>query len=137
VPRQVYLDSCIVIYLVQGPDPVRDAVLQALRPTDQPAPQAWFSALTRLECRTWPIRERALDLLAQFDDFFASRDLRRTRLTVAVFDLATELRAAYGIKTPDAIHLVAAIHWGCDEFWTNDRRIPKALETRIEIRALP
>ncbi len=137
MPRQVYLDSCIVIYFIQGADPVREAILQALRPPDEPEPLACISALTRLECRVWPLREGATELLEQFDEFFFSRDLRRARLTLPVFDLATELRAAHGVKTPDAIHLAAAINWGCDEFWTNDRRLPKALETRIKIRALP
>ncbi len=28
----VFLDSCIVIYLIQAPDPIRDAVRQALHP---------------------------------------------------------------------------------------------------------
>lgn len=69
--------------------------------------------------------------------FFASRDLRRARLTTEVFDLATELRAVYNVKTPDALHLAAAINWGCDEFWTNDQRIPKAIQSRIGIRILP
>ncbi len=136
MPR-VFLDSCIVIYLIQAPDPVRDAIRQALRPPGETAPQACVSALTRLECRVWPWREGATDLLAQFDDFFASRDLRRARLSAAVFDLATELRATHGVKTPDAIHLAAAMSWGCDEFWTNDHRIPKAIEARVKIRILP
>jgi len=136
VPR-VYLDSCIVIYLVQAPDPIRDAVRQALDPPGGPAPQVCISALTRLECRVWPLREDATELLAEFDRFFASRELRRARLTGAVFDLATELRARYGVKTPDALHLAAAITWDCDEFWTNDQRLPRAIEERIAVRVLP
>ena len=135
MPR-VYLDSCIVIYLIQAPDPIRSAVRQALRPQAGPAPQACISALTRLECRVWPLREGATEVLAEFDRFFASRDLRRARLTVEVFDLATELRAVYGVKTPDALHLAAAMTWGCDEFWTNDRRLTGTIEERIAVRTL-
>ncbi len=136
MPR-VFLDSCIVIYLIQAPDPIRDAVRNALHPPGQPAVQACISALTRLECRVWPLRQGATRLLAEFDAFFASRDLRRARLTAAVFDLATDLRATYNVKTPDALHLAAAINWGCDEFWTNDQRIPRAIGSRIAIRILP
>ncbi len=136
MPR-VFLDSCIVIYLIQAPDPIRDAVRQALHPPRKPAPQACISALTRLECRVWPLRRGATQLLAEFDSFFASRDLRRARLTAAVFDLATELRAVNNVKTPDALHLAAAIDRGCDEFWTNDQRLPKAIGNRIAIRILP
>ncbi len=137
MPR-VYLDSCIVIYLIQGSDSVREKLRVALRGGPSGfAPRAYISALTRLECRVWPLREQATELLAEFDLFFSSRDLRVARLTTAVFELATELRAIHGIKTPDALHLAAAIHWDCDEFWTNDMRLPKKLEERISIRMLP
>ena len=44
-------------------------------------------------------------------------------LTRAVLDLATEVRARHGFKTPDAIHLSAAVSSGCDVFLTNDRRL--------------
>ncbi len=33
------------------------------------------------------------------------------------------LRARNGIQTPDALHLAAAIEGGCQEFWTNDKRL--------------
>jgi predicted nucleic acid-binding protein len=51
----------------------------------------------------------------------------------AVFDLATELRVRYGIKTPDALHLAVALHAACEELWTNDRRLASAAEGRIRI----
>jgi predicted nucleic acid-binding protein len=39
--------------------------------------------------------------------------------------MAAELRAASGVKTPDALHLATALHHGCDEFWTNDDRLAR------------
>lgn len=135
--ERAYLDSCIVIYLVQGAPEARQAIRAALRPTEVEAPLVYVSALTRLESRVWPVREGASELLATFDRFFASRDLRRCRFTTPVFDLATEIRAEHGIKTPDALHLAAALEAGCSEFWTNDQRLPAAVEERIRIRILP
>jgi len=43
-----------------------------------------------------------------------------------IFDRASRLRAGYGLKTPDALHLATALHYGCDEFWTNDGRLKLA-----------
>jgi len=40
-----------------------------------------------------------------------------------------------GCSTPDALHLAAAIDAGCDEFWTNDRRLERAAAERIEVIA--
>ena len=39
-----------------------------------------------------------------FDAFFAKRDLRVIEVSASVIERATELRARYGLKTPDALH---------------------------------
>jgi len=44
---------------------------------------------------------------------------------------AAQLRAVSGIKTPDALQLVAALAAGCKTFLTNDRRLPKLPGLRI------
>lgn len=131
----VYLDSCIVIYLVQGPEPIRRSVGRFL--VEDSSSHFHVSDLTRLECRVWPLREKAWDLLAEFDRFFASHDLHHAPLDAEVFDLATELRAEVGLKTPDSLHVAAAIRAGCEEIWTNDHRFPKALDERILTRIMP
>ena len=58
-------------------------------------------------------------------------------LTSAVFERAAHLRAQHRLKTPDAIHLAAALEYGCDEFWTNDRRLAAAAGDSLSIRVLP
>jgi predicted nucleic acid-binding protein len=129
---KVYLDSCIVIYLIEGSPPNRAAVeatLQTHRPTT-----TVISDLVRLECKVGPLRRDDRALLQRFDGFFASALM--VPLGPAVYDLAAELRAQHHIKTPDALHAAAAIFHGCDEFWTNDRRLA-ALESRIALRVLP
>jgi uncharacterized protein len=130
----VYLDSCIVIYLIQGPDELSNAITKALRPEEGEPSAVFASDLTRLECRVWPLREGDDELLRQFDDFFASEDLTRIPITTETFDLATELRGLHGTKTPDALHLAAAILGGCQEFWTNDHRLSAAARNRIGLK---
>jgi predicted nucleic acid-binding protein len=49
------------------------------------------------------------------------------------FRQAARLRADFtGLKTPDAIHLVAALHHGCDEFWTNDGRLSRVAPSMVK-----
>jgi predicted nucleic acid-binding protein len=62
-------------------------------------------------------------LLADFDDFFRRSVAVVLSLSPTVCDRAAEIRASYGLKTPDAIHLAAATLAGCDVFLTNDRRL--------------
>lgn len=44
---------------------------------------------------------------------------------------AAQLRAAYKLKTPDAIHLATAIDSGCDAFITNDSNLKKVQEITV------
>ncbi|PJI53413.1 PIN domain nuclease [Methylobacterium radiotolerans] len=47
-------------------------------------------------------------------------------LDTAAFVRSAELRADFGLKTPDALHLAAAQLSGCTELWTNDKRLAAA-----------
>lgn len=130
---RAYLDSCVIIYLLQGPESLSRAVHDALQPDDDDSPVVCISDLTRLECRVWPIRQGDEELLDQFDGFFSSQDVERLAIQTDTFELATELRARHGTKTPDALHLATAILGGCDEFWTNDHRLTTAASGRIAL----
>ncbi len=60
------------------------------------------SDLTRIECRTEPLRERQLELLKQYDRLLSSGELDVLPLSRGVVDGATELRAKYAaLKTPE------------------------------------
>jgi predicted nucleic acid-binding protein len=54
-------------------------------------------------------------------------------LSREVMDRATAIRAQYGLKTPDAIHLAAAVAAGCDVFLTNDHRLDRFPGITIEV----
>ena len=72
------------------------------------------SRLTRLECRSKPMRAGDLATLAQFDVFFAGVELVLAELSPAVVERATELRARYNLRTPDALHYATAVESGAD-----------------------
>ena len=46
---------------------------------------------------------------------------------------ATELRAKYNLKTPDALHLATAIVSGADAFLTNDKGFKRVTDINILI----
>ncbi|MDP2794356.1 MAG: type II toxin-antitoxin system VapC family toxin [Sulfurisoma sp.] len=116
----IYFDACIAIYLVEE-HPVYAPIVEArLRGC---AAGIAYSPLVELECLVLPIRQQRTELVKRFHGFFALN--RRLALNDEIFRMATELRARHGIKTPDALHLAAAMHHGCPEFWTNDDRLRK------------
>ena len=129
----VYPDACILIYLVEDRAHWAQTIRQRLEPVHEPVPELVFSELTRLECRVQPLKTGNAPALQGFDKFFATRGYRYQAMDRKVFDLATQLRAQHGLKTPDALHLAAAISAGCDEYWTNDQRLAKAAQNKLRI----
>ncbi|WP_437623568.1 type II toxin-antitoxin system VapC family toxin [Sorangium sp. So ce1151] len=128
---KIYLDSCIVIYWVEMPDPFYEPVAHAMR--SMGSALYCISDLVRLEARVGPLRRAQADVLAMFEQAFSA--MKVLPLSAAVFDHAAELRARHGLKTPDALHAAAAIVNGCDELWTNDRRFA-AIEGHISVRVV-
>lgn len=80
-----------------------------------------------------PLRENALSLLARYETFFTAQRFRLVDISSAVIDGATELRAKYGFKTPDALHLATAILENVDVVLTGDRALEKCREIPIEV----
>ena len=92
-----------------------------------------ISDLSRMECRVGPLRSGDMTLISEYDAFFAAPGIEVVGLTAAVCDRAAELRARYGFKTPDALHLAAAIVHGCDRFLTNDTRLNACTDIAIDV----
>ena len=130
--KKIYWDSCIVIYRIQQVSPWAEAIAGKFAP-QMGDTRLCVTDLTRLECRVMPTRESNPALLQQFDKFFAQPEVVTVPLDARVFNLATELRAQYRLKTPDALHLAAAISSDCDEFWSNDDRLAKISGSRIKV----
>lgn len=131
---RLYWDTCVLIYRLQAIEPWRSRIAGALALEREP--RLVVTELSRLECRVKPLREGDASALARFDRFFASPALTIIPLGRPVFNLATELRAQHRVKTPDALHLAAAITAGCSQFWTNDRRLERAAEGHLQVVSL-
>ena len=121
----IYLDSCLLVYAIED-DPVfgpttKQRLAQAAKTEDAVLA---ISPLVRLECLVGPMKsgDRALRLRYEH----ALSLLRLLDMPPAVYDGAAELRARYGLRTPDALHLACAQHHGCRALWTNDDRLARA-----------
>ena len=127
---EAYLDACSLIYLTEGAVGWRSAVEARLRTLPATA-GLMTSRISRLECRSKPTRDRDAALLARYDAAFA-----RTRVvdvTAAIIERATELRARYGFRSPDAIHLATAIDEGADVFITGDAALARCTEIAVDV----
>lgn len=113
---KAYLDSCMVISLIEGSIIQQQLIRQSLV-----GRSVFSSELARLEVLIAPIRENDRHSLHRFDQFFATCKI--PDFDRAVFKQATRLRVNSKLKTPDALHLAVAVIAGCQEFWTEDKQL--------------
>jgi predicted nucleic acid-binding protein len=129
----IYCDSVVLIYWLDQIGPFHLRAERRMMTLQAASDQVAVSDLTRLECRVGPLKRKDPVILAVFDAFFARSDVQIVPLTPAVFDRAAQMRADLGFKTPDALHLAAAIEAGCHSFLTNDARLSRRTDIPIEI----
>ena len=114
---RLYLDASTIIYAIESLPPFRDTVIARIMQAESAEGGIIItSRLARLECRVKPIREANADLLVKYDAFFTRRQMRVLEVTAPVIEQATDLRARYSLRTPDAIHLTTAIEGHADLF---------------------
>ena len=82
-----------------------------------------------------PLREAETGVLADFDAFFRRPDIVWVELSAQVVELATEIRAHSGLKTPDALQAACCLQLGADHlFVTGDSAFRKV--TGLKVRVL-
>lgn len=107
----IYLDSCIVIYLVEKHPDYYGKLMQKIQKNSQA--KFVVSSLTALEIMVKPKREQDASLIARYQTFL-------DQFQVSGIDDHVLLRAinyrVSGLKTPDAIHLACAKQLRCEQF---------------------
>ncbi len=111
-----FLDASALIYLVDGEAPWAQATQATLKQLAAQAPDLALavSRLSFLECRVAPLRRGDQVCLDRFEALFAQPDLLVVELSASVVELATQLRANQGLRTPDALQAACCLQLGPD-----------------------
>ena len=126
-----YLDSNIVIPLVEALGERRLRFADRLARLLGANAVYVVSDLVRMECKVKPLASGDGRLVLEIDRFLASVRFVCVSLPSESFDRAAEIRARFRYRTPDALHLAAAIEAECDLFVTADRRLSTFTEIPI------
>jgi predicted nucleic acid-binding protein len=126
------IDTSLFIYFMEEDRHFLPLIEPLFVEADAGARELVTSALTLLEVLVVPYRAGDLSLADRYEQLLTrSRGIRVIDLSRDQLRYAAQLRAATGVKTPDALQLAAAIASGCSAFVTNDRRIPKISGVRV------
>jgi len=118
----IYLDACLVIYLVERHALWGKAIARKLAEADDS--RFGISPLVKCECLVGPLKRGDLVLEQAYTDLFER--FLPFEMPEPVYLQAARLRARFGLRTPDALHLACAQHHRCGALWTNDERLTRA-----------
>ena len=118
----IYVDTCLLIYLTESHPQWGARVATAIARAG--GHLFCLSPLTKCECLVGPMRSGDMALQMRYEALF--KEFSTIDMPESVYLMAAGLRARFGLKTPDALHLACAQHHGCDALWTNDERLTQA-----------
>lgn len=128
----VGVDTAIFIYFIEEHPKYLPLIRPLFEEADAGTRDLVASTLTLLEVLVVPYRAGNRILAERYERLLTrSRGVRLVELTHDQLRAGAQLRAATGVKTPDALQLVSALSAGCATFLTNDRRLPAVPGLRI------
>ncbi|MEW6572160.1 MAG: PIN domain-containing protein [Bacillota bacterium] len=131
--RTVALDTAVFIYHFEKNEKYSVITEEIFSRLDKDKDfTAVTSVITVLEVCVKPIKESRQDLVTEYTQKLLYDDKLATWVVDGnIVQKAAEIRAKYGIKTPDAIQIATAITAEADVFITNDTALKKVEEIEV------
>lgn len=130
--KLVFLDTAPLVYYMEGKSEYQEILNSLFEHHDNGSLFFATSTITLLEVLVKPIREGKIQLAEQYRNILTqATGIALLPVTVNISEKAARLRAVYGLKTPDAIQLAAALEVGCEYFLTNDLKLKVVSEVPV------
>lgn len=124
--RLIGLDSCVLIYHLEGHDEFGGPAREVLDHVEPGRCRGVLSTLALLELQVGPYRSHAEDLASRYyGRLLQLANVSWVPVTYPLADRAAQIRAEHNTPAPDAIHLATALMTGAALFVTNDRSLPE------------
>lgn len=130
--QRLYIETAPLIYYVEE-NPVYVSRMDAIIDRIESTPiEVVSSVITLTEVLIHPLRLGNKRLEQEYRDILLhSGGFRLLSITSQIAEAAAELRARYNLRTPDALHVAAAVDAGCDAFLSNDADLQRIKEIPI------
>lgn len=124
--QKIGIDTAVVIYLLEEHPKYLSYAEKLFKNIQNGQIEAVFSVIGLIELQTGVKRRNRYDLAFSYRTLLGTfPNLSITGINEQVVEISSDLRARYGISTPDAIHIATAIDFGANTFITNDKTLKK------------
>jgi predicted nucleic acid-binding protein len=126
------VDTMLFVYHFENHPRFGPAASRILEAAERGRLRLVTSVLTLMEVLVVPKREGQDELCRRYHELLTSfPQLTMLPVDPTIAEVASELRATYPVRTPDALHLATAIVAGAEAFVTADQRLPKIAAMRV------
>jgi predicted nucleic acid-binding protein len=126
------IDTAPIIYFIEAHPRYETIVMPIFKLIADRRLIGITSTITITEVLVQPFMSANVSLQQEYRDILLySPDFEVVPIDLNVAERAAELRARYGLRTPDALQIAAALSSGCEAFLTNDSRLQRVTELRI------
>jgi predicted nucleic acid-binding protein len=126
------LDSAPFIYVFERHPEFAMSAVEVFENITQSRLVGFTTVVTFAEIAVIPLRRGRDDIAQQYRDAIANMpNLHVIDIDRALAMGAARLRAAYNLRTPDALQLAACIQAGAEAFITNDRQLQRVREIPV------
>lgn len=126
------LDTAPIIYFIEAHPRYDSRTTEVFRRISMGTPTGVTTAITLTEVLVQPVLSSDFHLQQEYVDLLLnSANLQVVPIDANVAQSAAHLRAAYGLRTPDALQVAGALYYGCEAFLTNDIRLKRVTDLRI------
>ena len=130
--KKIFIDTNPLIYLVGEQEPYYEKVLNFMAACINDDSYFYTSTITDAEFFVKPIGENNFEQVDAYKAQLKKLGFYKCVVTEQVAEKSAELRAKYkDIKLADALQLAAAIEYGCDAFFTNDKQLKQVSEINV------
>ena len=132
--RRIGIDTPVFIYHIQQASPRAMAATAILRAVADGRFEGVTSVITLLEVTIQPLRLGRPEVADAYRALIADiPNLAIVDVDASVARIGAELRAVYGLRTPDALQIAACLAHGAEAFITNDRRLRRVAEVDVRL----
>lgn len=123
----VAIDTSPFIYYIEKSAKYLKIIDPLFEALDRGDIQSVTSTLTLTETLVHPLRAGDIAVVSQYHAIFTrARNVTMLPVPETIASRAAELRASFGLRTPDAVQIATGIVAGASTFITNDQRLATA-----------